>query len=92
MRSTRYRQCCGSLAAGEAAGPVDERTHGVVDGLTATAAERQVTPTALAHTWVMAQPGVRPIVGPSEAAHLDAVAEALTVTLTEGEIQEMSAW
>ena len=70
----------------EMAGPVDERSQAIIDRLTAAAKERDLTTPALALAWVLAQPGVRPIVGASKAAHLDAVAEALTVSLSDDEV------
>ncbi|MFA9565908.1 MAG: aldo/keto reductase, partial [Acidimicrobiales bacterium] len=71
----------------EMAGPVDDHSQAIVDRLTAAAKERDLTTPALALAWVLAQPGVRPIVGASRAAHLDAVAEALTVGLSDDEIR-----
>lgn len=69
----------------EMAGPVDDNSQAIVDRLTAAAKERDLTTPALALAWVLARPGVRPIVGASRAAHLDAVAEALTVRLSDDE-------
>jgi aryl-alcohol dehydrogenase-like predicted oxidoreductase len=71
----------------EMAGPVDEHSQAVVDLLTAAAEERNLTTAALCLAWVLAQPGVRPIVGASRASHVDVVAEALAVNLSDDEIR-----
>ena len=75
----------------DAAAVLTVEVHDRIDALSASAASLGVSLPGLALAWVMAQPGVRPIVGARTPDHLDALAEALAVRLTEGQVTEMAA-
>lgn len=66
----------------DAAAGLTPDVHRRLDVLSTEAASLGVSPAGLALAWVLAQPGVRPVVGASRPAHLDALAEALALHLT----------
>lgn len=63
---------------------LDPRLDAAIDALAALAADRAVSLATLALAWVLAQPGVRPVVGVSKPQHLDALAAALDMQLDRG--------
>jgi aryl-alcohol dehydrogenase-like predicted oxidoreductase len=75
----------------DAAASMTEDLHERLEILAARAASFGVSSAGLALAWVMAQPGVRPIAGASRPAHLDAVAEAMAVSLTRDQAAELAA-
>lgn len=66
---------------------LDRRRHAAIDALAALAADKAVSLAALALAWVLAQPGVRPVVGVSKPQHLDALAAALDMQLDRGDVE-----
>ena len=66
----------------DAAAALDDETHDAVAELVHFAERLEVSPAAAALAWVLAQPGVRPIVGVSRPSHLDALAAALSLSLS----------
>jgi aryl-alcohol dehydrogenase-like predicted oxidoreductase len=69
----------------------DDRVYAAVDAFGAAAAERGASPAALAIAWLLADEEVASIViGPMNASHLDAVAEALQLRLDAGERDELA--
>jgi aryl-alcohol dehydrogenase-like predicted oxidoreductase len=70
------------------------RSERVFDGLDAfarAAEERGVSTTTLALAWALSHPDVTAIVvGPRRPEHLDAVRDALTLSLTDGERDELA--
>jgi aryl-alcohol dehydrogenase-like predicted oxidoreductase len=69
---------------------LDHRLHAALDALTAMASDRGVSPAALALAWVLAQPGVRPVVGVSKPHHLDALAAALDMELEPADVEAIA--
>jgi aryl-alcohol dehydrogenase-like predicted oxidoreductase len=64
----------------------DERIYTGLDGLTAAAADRGVSPAGLALAWLLAQPGVASIVvGPRRPEQLEPVLEARALALSAEE-------
>lgn len=71
----------------------NERTFRGLDRLRAAAEARGVSMAGLALAWVMNHPRVTaPIVGPRRPEHFEPVREALDLTLTEKERQELAAF
>jgi aryl-alcohol dehydrogenase-like predicted oxidoreductase len=64
--------------------------HDRIDALAMLAASMGVSLAGLALAWVMAQPGVRPIVGVRTPEHLEALAEALSLRFTDDQVAEIS--
>lgn len=75
----------------DAAASMTGELHERLEILAARSASFGVSPAGLALAWVMAQPGVRPIAGASTPAHLDAVAEAMAVSLTRDQAAHLAA-
>jgi aryl-alcohol dehydrogenase-like predicted oxidoreductase len=70
----------------DAAASITPAVHDAVDALTRQAHRRGLSAAALALGWVLAaNPVVRPIVGPSRLAHLEAVEQALALRLPSEE-------
>lgn len=68
-------------------------TFAALDRLSAAAAERDVSPAGLALAWVMEHPTVTaPIVGPRAPRHFAAVEEAVGLTLSNEERDEIAGW
>jgi aryl-alcohol dehydrogenase (NADP+) len=69
--------------------PADDR---VVDCVEQVAAARGIPPAQIALAWVLSKPGVTaPIIGASKPHHLDDAMAALSVKLTEEELQKMES-
>lgn len=69
-----------------------ESDHAVQQALRRVAAERGSSPAAVALAWVMAKsPTGSPLLGPTTAAHLDIVDEALATRLDEKEIDALQS-
>jgi aryl-alcohol dehydrogenase-like predicted oxidoreductase len=66
----------------DAASDLTEEADRLVVRLAELAASLGVSLAGLALAWVLAQPGVRPVVGASKPSHLDALSEALGLRLT----------
>jgi aryl-alcohol dehydrogenase-like predicted oxidoreductase len=63
-----------------------------LDAFVAAAAERGTTPSALAHAWLLAQPGLTAFVaGPRRPEHLRAAVDAADVHLSQAEANELAA-
>lgn len=75
----------------DAAASLTGELHERLEIFAARAASFGVSSAGLALAWVMAQPGVRPIAGASKPAQLDALAEAMTVTLTSDQAAQLAA-
>jgi len=69
---------------------LDRRLHAALEALTAMAGDRGVSCATLALAWVLAQPGVRPVVGVSKPHHLDALAVALDMELEPAEVEAVA--
>ena len=64
----------------------------VLDALVAVARERGDSPARVALAWLLAMPGVAaPIVGATKVAHLQDLAKAVDLTLSEEEIRRLEA-
>ncbi|HUH07932.1 MAG TPA: aldo/keto reductase, partial [Egibacteraceae bacterium] len=66
----------------EFAGGLNDQTHTAIAILGDRAGAAGVSAAALALAWVLAQPGIRPIVGVSRPAHLDALEAAIKLDLS----------
>ncbi|HET7487130.1 MAG TPA: aldo/keto reductase [Acidimicrobiales bacterium] len=75
----------------EAAAALTDEVFDRLDVLHAEAAARGTSPAGLALAWVLTQPGVRPIVGASRPAQLDALEEALSIRLDEDAAARLGA-
>lgn len=74
------------LGGGRLAEPVTAREKAVADALDAVAADRSVSRTVAAYSWLMAHPaGIIPIVGSQQASRIAEAAQALTVQWTREE-------
>jgi aryl-alcohol dehydrogenase-like predicted oxidoreductase len=70
----------------------NDRVFAAVDAFCAAAAERDISPAALALAWLLADDAVASIVvGPMNASHLDAVAEGVELRLDASERDELTA-
>ncbi len=64
----------------------------VLDALESLAAEKQVPPAQLALAWLLHKPGVvSPIIGATKMQHLEEAVQALEITLTPEEIEQLEA-
>jgi aryl-alcohol dehydrogenase (NADP+) len=64
----------------------------VLDAVLEVARRRERKPAQVALAWLLAQPGVSaPIVGASKVAHLDDLAEAVSLRLTDEETSRLEA-
>ena len=69
-----------------------EPVYEALDGLSAAAEQRGIEPAVLALAWLLAHPGVESIVvGPRRPEHLEPVREALALTLTPQERDEVGS-
>ena len=62
-----------------------------LDTFAERAAAFDVSPAGLALAWTLAQPGIRPIAGARTPAHLDALAEALTLGLAPDQAADVAS-
>lgn len=68
----------------------DERVENLIAALTDIAAEREVPNVAVAFAWLLEQPGVTPIAGPSKPHHMKAIEQALDLELSTGDMERLS--
>jgi aryl-alcohol dehydrogenase-like predicted oxidoreductase len=69
----------------------DGRAANLVAALAEVAAAHEATNVAVAFAWLLKQPGVTPIAGPSKAHHMDAIEEALVLELSETDLERLSS-
>jgi len=70
----------------------DDSDFDVVETLVRVAADRDLPPAQVALAWLLQRPGVvAAIVGATKVEHIDDAATALTVTLTNAEVQRLEA-
>jgi aryl-alcohol dehydrogenase-like predicted oxidoreductase len=68
-----------------------DRTYEAIDALSAAAAERSVTPAALALAWTLSHPAVTAaVIGPRRLAHLHDAVAALAIELDDSERDELA--
>lgn len=84
----------GSMMAlrSDLASDIDDRALDVIAVVTEVAAELHFSNVAVAFAWLMRQPGVFPIAGPSKARHMDAIEEALDLELSDIHTQRLSGF
>ncbi|HSJ35465.1 MAG TPA: aldo/keto reductase [Acidimicrobiia bacterium] len=68
----------------------DDRAAHIIAAVTEVAAAHGVSNAAVAISWLLSQPGVIPIAGPSKGHHMDAVEHALDLALSETDIERLS--
>ena len=74
----------------DAVSEVDDRATRIVAAVTGVAASHGVTNVAVAVAWLMNQPGVIPIAGPSKDHHMDAIEQALGLEMSEADFQRLA--
>lgn len=68
----------------------DDRAAHTIAVVTQAAAAHGVSNVAVAVAWLLRQPGVIPIAGPSKEHHIDAIEQALGLDLSETDIKRLS--
>lgn len=68
----------------------DDRAAHLIAAVTEVAAAHGVSNAAVAVAWLMRQPGVVPIAGPSKSHHMDAIGQALGLELSETDVERLS--
>ena len=71
---------------------IDDRVEQVIAAVTELAAQREVSNVAVAFAWLLAQPGVTPIAGPSKPHHMEAIEKALDLELSDSDLQRLSSF
>jgi aryl-alcohol dehydrogenase-like predicted oxidoreductase len=74
----------------DAVSEFDDRAARIVAAVTGVAASHGVTNVAVAVAWLMNQPGVIPIAGPSKDHHMDAIEQALGLEMSEADFQRLA--
>lgn len=70
---------------------IDDRVEQVITTVTEVAAQREVSNVAVAFAWLLGQPGVTPIAGPSKPHHMEAIEEALGLELSDDDMQQLAS-
>lgn len=68
----------------------DDRVENIIEAVTEVSAEREVSNVAVAFAWLLEQPGVTPIAGPSKPHHMKAIEQALDLELSTGDMERLS--
>lgn len=68
----------------------DDRAAHLIAAVTEVATAHGVSNVAIAVAWLLRQPGVVPIAGPSKAHHMDAIEQAFGLELSETDLQRLS--
>ncbi len=68
----------------------DDRVEKLIAAVTEVAAELDVSNVAVAFAWLLKQPGVIPIAGPSKTHHMKAIEQALDLELSDTHLQGLS--
>lgn len=69
---------------------IDDRVEQVIAAVTEVAALREVSNVAVAFAWLLQQPGVTPIAGPSKPHHMEAIEQALDLDLPDDDLQQLA--
>lgn len=69
----------------------DDRVEIVIAAVTEVAASQEVSNVAVAFAWLLEQPGVTPIAGPSKPHHMEAIEQALDLKLADNDLQRLSS-
>ena len=69
----------------------DDRAANLIAAVSEAAASLDASNAAVAFAWLLSQPGITPIAGPSRPHHMDAIEEALQLDLTDTQLQRLSA-
>ena len=69
----------------------DDRAEHLIATVTDIAAQREVSNVAVAFAWLLTQPGVTPIAGPSKPHHMQAIEQAFDLELSDNELQQLSS-
>lgn len=70
---------------------IDDRVEQVIAAVTEVAAQWEVSNVAVAFAWLLEQPGVIPIAGPSKPHHMEAIEQALDLELSDSDLQRLSS-
>ncbi len=70
---------------------IDDRVEQVIAAVTEVAAQWEVSNVAVALGWLLEQPGVIPIAGPSKPHHMEAIDQALNLELSDNDLQRLSS-
>lgn len=69
---------------------IDDRVELLIATVTGIAASHQVSNVAVAFAWLLKQPGVTSIAGPSKPHHMEAIERALDLDLSDEDLQLLS--
>lgn len=70
---------------------IDDRLEALIAAVTDVASGHEVSNVAVAFGWLLKQPGVTPIAGPSKPHHMEAIEQALDLKLSDNEAQLLSS-
>jgi len=69
----------------------DDRADYLITTVSNIAVQRGVSNVAIAFAWLLAQPDVTPIAGPSKPHHMEAIGQALNLELSDNELAQLSS-
>ncbi len=72
------------------AAELDDRAANIIASVSEIGSARRVSNVAVAFAWLLNQPGVIPIAGPSKPHHMEAIEEALTLELSDTDLERLS--
>ena len=68
----------------------DDQAANLIAAVTEVAAALKVSNVAVAFAWLLNQPGVTPIAGPSKPHHMEAIEQALRLELSSADLDRIS--
>jgi aryl-alcohol dehydrogenase-like predicted oxidoreductase len=72
------------------ASEIDDRVELLIAAVSEVASAHQVSNVAVAFGWLLEQPGVTPLAGPSKPHHLEAIEQALALDLSDDDVQRLA--
>lgn len=74
------------------AADIDDRVELIIAAVSEVAAAHQVSNVAVAFAWLLEQPGVTPLAGPSKPHHMEAIEQALALDLPDDDVERLAGF